>query len=106
MNELTASVTIETGRKRKPKSRSGKLLVAIRDKIISDLKGEVKERKFFVPTDKVEIIRRLNVRINRRLQKEDQAHSKQTQTELNFVTWKRKRKKVTHVAVPKHRSQL
>lgn len=83
MTELIDSIAIETVSKRKPKKKQHRLLCELRDRLISEIRQGVKERKFHVPNvEKVQKIRAFNKRINRRLEKEDRAMMEQTQLRL------------------------
>jgi hypothetical protein len=72
MTDLAASVVIESSQKRKAKSRRGRMLQYYRDQLACELKAEVREKKFLVPSAKVGTIKQLNDRINRIFTREDE----------------------------------
>ncbi len=109
MTEFQDSIAIETNRKRQPKSKSGKLLCAVRDKIVADMKDQVKQRKFHVPTNSVNTVKRLNARINSRLIKEDLKVKSESQLDIGlktfqvrFVKPKQKRVRISNVDATTH----
>jgi hypothetical protein len=81
MTGLAESVLIETYRKRIPKSKAGKLLIAVREQIASGLRDDVRREKLFVPTAKhhssINQIRFLDKRIRGFLEREDLKQKKQ-----------------------------
>lgn len=111
MTELIDSIAIESARKRVPKSRSGKLLVAVRDKIIRDMKEQVKQQKFHVPTDLVNVVRRLNARIENRFVQEDNRQYKQLDIglktfQIRYIRPGQKRVRISNIDATNKRAAL
>jgi hypothetical protein len=71
-NQLLDSIAIESPRKRVPVRRAGRLLCAIRDKMVNDIKYQVRMHKYHVPTGKIATIESLNRRISGYFLREDE----------------------------------
>jgi hypothetical protein len=84
MTEIIDSIAIESSIKRVPKSRQGRVLMFMRNQIINEMKAEVKDRKFHVPTDKVARVAALNNEIKKRIVREDRKTKKQSQLTLDI----------------------